>query len=434
MPWNSGGNDPTPGPWGSPGGRPGNGKKPENRGPWGGGGGGGGPPNLPDLDQLIARVNATLRGFLPNGGGMRSGRPPSLPRAGGRGLALLGLLVVAIWLCTGFYRVQPDEEGVVLRFGGFNRTALPGLNYHIPWPVEAAVTPSVTRINRVQVGFQPSSDQPMLRMTARGLVSDSGSGDATLSIPAESLMLTGDENIIDIDFAVFWRVRDAGDYLFNTRHPDDTVKQVAESVMREVIGHTPIQPALTEARASIEQDTRTGMQAILDQYKAGVEITQVQLQKVDPPSEVIESFRDVQRANTDAETMRNQAESYRNDIVPRARGDASRLTAEADGARQASIAEASGQAQRFASVYAAYQAAKDVTLRRLYIETMQSIVSRTPTTVLDAGGHSPLPLLNLDGSTPASPASPPPASTQPPPFSSAPTVPGPSASAMGTVQ
>ena len=404
MPWNSGGNDPTPGPWGSPGGRPGGGKRPpENRGPWGGGGGG----NLPDLDQLIARANGMFRGMLP------TGPRPGLPRSSGRGVLLLVLLVVAVWLATGFYRVQPDEQGVVLRFGAFNRTALPGLNYHIPWPVEAALTPSVTHINRVEVGFVPRGDQAALRMTSRGLVSDNQ--DRSQSVPAESLMLTGDENIIDIDFAVFWRIRDAGDYLFNTRDPDDTVKQVAESVMREVIGRTPIQPALTEARAQIETDVTKGMQAILDQYKSGVEITQVQLQKVDPPAEVIESFRDVQRANTDAETLRNQAESYRNDIVPRARGDAARLVAEADGARQASIAEATGQAQRFLSVYTAYLAAKDVTLRRLYIETMQAIVSRTPTTVVDSGARGPLSFLNLGepGQPPLPPSSPSAPSTTP---------------------
>ena len=219
-------------------------------------------------------------------------------------------------------------------------------------------------------------------------------------------MLTGDENIIDIDFAVFWRVRDAGDYLFNTRNPDNTVKQVAESVMREVIGRTPIQPALTEARAKIEQDTLTGMQAILDQYKSGVEITQVQLQKVDPPADVIESFRDVQRANTDAETARNQAEAYRNDIVPRARGDAAAIVAEADGARQASVAAAKGQAQGFDSIFQAYRAAKDVTLRRLYIETMQAIVSKTPTTVLGSDVRAPLPLLNLGADQPGLPTPP----------------------------
>ncbi len=421
MAWNNNGNEPTPGPWGTPGGRPGDGKRTpppkgdrgENRGPWGGNVGGNGPnTGLPDLDQLITRVNNGLRGMLPPGSGFRPGLPSRFPRSSGRGLLLLALLAVAIWLATGFYRVEPDEQGVVLRFGAFNRTSLPGLNYHIPWPVEAALTPSVTRINRVEVGFSPRQSVGALRMTSRGLVND-GAPDGAQSVPAESLMLTGDENIIDIDFAVFWKVRDAGDYLFNTRDPDDTVKQVAESEMREVIGRTPIQPALTEARAQIETDVRAGMQAVLDQYKSGVEITQVQLQKVDPPADVIESFRDVQRANTDAETARNQAESYRNDIVPRARGDAARLVAEAEGSKQASVAEAGGQAQRFGSIYAAYKAAKDVTLRRLYIETMQALVSHTPTTVLDAGVKSPLPLLNLGepltAGVPAAPASPAPA-------------------------
>ena len=330
------------------------------------------------------------------GGPKRPGNRPSITRSGGRGVILLVLLAVIVWLGTGFYRVQPDEQGVVLRFGAFDRTSLPGLNYHMPWPIEAVVTPSVTRINRVEVGFRQGgqSDTLGLRMTSRGLV-DTGAGPDT-TIPAESLMLTGDENIIDIDFAVFWRVRDAGDYLFNTRHPDETVKAIAESLMREVIGHTPIQPALTEARARIETDVMTGMQKVLDNYHAGIEITQVQLQKVDPPTDVIESFRDVQRANTDADRARNEAEAYRNDIVPGARGDAARIVAEADGARQASIAEASGQAQRFLSVYAAYSAAKDVTLRRLYIETMQELVTKTPTIVVDDSVRGLLPLLNLN--------------------------------------
>jgi len=308
---------------------------------------------------------------------------------------LLILLAIAVWLASGFYRVQPDEQGVVLRFGAFDRTSVPGLNYHIPWPIESVLTPSVTRINRIEIGFRGGTDGQTQRMTPRGLVSDGRDGPVQ-TVPAESLMLTGDENIIDIDFAVFWRVRSASDYLFNTRNPDATVKAIGESVMREVIGSTPIQPALTEARARIEQTVRTEMQAVLDQYKAGVEVTQVQLQKVDPPADVIESFRDVQRANTDAERARNEAESYRNDIVPRARGEASRLTNEADGARQASIAEATGQAQRFLSVYNAYSAAKDVTLRRLYIETMQEILTKTPTVVVDDGVKGLLPLLNLN--------------------------------------
>jgi membrane protease subunit HflK len=209
-------------------------------------------------------------------------------------------------------------------------------------------------------------------------------------------MLTGDENIIDIDFAVFWRIRDVSAYLFNTRNPAYTVKQASESVMREVIGRTPIQPALTEGRAAIETAVLKGVQAILDQYGTGVEIGQVQLQKVDPPAAVIDSFRDVQRANTDADRMRNEAESFHNDIVPRARGDAARVVADADASRQAAVAESTGQAQRFLSVLKAYDAAKEVTLTRLYIETMQQILSNTPSVIVDQGLQGVVPYLPLN--------------------------------------
>jgi membrane protease subunit HflK len=307
-----------------------------------------------------------------------SGRP-----GGGRGITLIVIAAIILWLLSGFYRVQPDEQGVVLRFGAFNRTALPGLNYHIPWPVESVLKPAVTRINRIEIGYGSATGEPR------------GGAGANREILEESLMLTGDENIIDINFAVFWRIRDAVPYLFNTRNPPVVIKAVAESAMREVIGRTPIQPALTEARARIETEVHKEMQTILDAYRAGVEITQVQLQKVDPPAAVIDSFRDVQRANTDAERMRNEAEAYRNDIVPRARGDAARIVAEAEGARQASIAEATGQTQRFLSVLAAYKAAKDITLQRMYLETMQDIVSRSPTVVLDDKLKGLVPFLTL---------------------------------------
>jgi membrane protease subunit HflK len=208
-------------------------------------------------------------------------------------------------------------------------------------------------------------------------------------------MLTGDENIIDIDFAVFWRIRDAGEFLFNTRNPEQTVKSAAESVMREVIGRTPIQPALTEARAQIEQEVRRGTQAIMDQYGSGVEITQVQLQKVDPPTQVVDAFRDVQRANADRERLRNEAESYRNDIIPRARGEAERVVQEAEGVRESQIARARGEAQRFVSVLSAYQVAQDVTLRRMYIETMEGILRHNPKVLVDTGLQGIVPLLNL---------------------------------------
>ena len=416
MSWNNGGNNPNPGPWGNPGGpRPGGGRP---GGPWGGGSGGQGGA-LPDLDELIARLQSQARRFVPGGGGGGGSGGSGPGQFGGRGLAVLGLVAGVIWLSSGFYRVEPDEQGVVLRFGAYNRTTLPGLNYHLPWPFEQAVTPAVTRINRVEVGFRGAQDAPQpARFQAGREVPPLGPvrDGQTREVGEESLMLTGDENIIDIDFSVFWRIRKVDEFLFNTREPQAAVKSAAESVMREVIGRTPIQPALTEARARIEQSVTSGVQAIMDQYGTGVEITQVQLQKVDPPADVIDSFRDVQRANTDAERLRNEAESYRNDIVPRARGDAARLTNEADGARQASIAEATGQAQRFLSVFQAYEVSKDVTLRRLYIETMQEILSKTPSVVVDDRLQGIMPFLPLG--EPGQGARPAPAPAQPAPTAS----------------
>jgi len=308
------------------------------------------------------------------------------------------MAVVALWLASGIYRVQTDEQGVVLRFGAFNRTTLPGLNYHLPWPIEHVVTPAVTRINRIEIGYR-----------SIGATQSDSSAQNRREVPEESLMLTGDENIIDINFAVFWKIANAFDYLFNIRNPDVVVKAVAESSMREVIGRTPIQPALTELRAQIENDVLHQTQQIMDNYKAGIEITQVQLQKVDPPADVVESFLDVQRANTDAERVRNEAQAYANDIVPRARGDAARIVAEGQGARQASIAQATGQTQRFLSVLAQYRLAKDVTLQRLYIETMQDILTHSPTLVVDDKLKGlvpflPLSLPNAPAPRPATPA------------------------------
>ena len=312
---------------------------------------------------------------------------PGAPGRGGpglRGILLAGLAAAAVWLGSGFYRVQPDEQGVVLRFGAYVRSTGPGLNYHLPWPVETVQRPAVTRINRVEVGYRTAVTDMRPGM---GQVRD---------VTEEGLMLTGDENIIDINFAVFWRINNAVSYLFNTRRPALVVKSVAESVMREVIGRTPIQPALTDARAKIEADVLRGVQMIMDLYGSGIEITQVQLQKVDPPAAVIDSFRDVQRANTDADRMRNEAQSYHNDIVPRARGDAARLLAEADAARQVSEAQATGEAQRFLSVLHAYEKAKDVTLQRLYLETMQNILTHSPAIIVDDRLQGVVPLLPLN--------------------------------------
>jgi membrane protease subunit HflK len=417
MPWNNGesggpagsgggGSGGGQGPWGNPGGnRPGGSRPGGPQGPWGGGPRGpGGGPTPPDLDDLITRAQGYVRGMLPpgfGGGGRGSGGGRF---SGGRGAAIIAALVVLGWLGTGFYRVEPDEQGVVLRFGAFNRTTLPGLNYHIPWPVESVLTPAVTRINRVEIGYR-SEAEPGAQLRQRG-----GGIDGVRDVSEESLMLTGDENILDINFAVFWRIRDAGAYLFNTRNAAYTVKSAAESVMREVIGRTPIQPAMTDARARVQSEVLKGVQAIMDQYKSGVEVTEVQLQKVDPPAAVIDSFLDVQRANTDAERIRNEAESYRNDVVPRARGEAARLVAEAEGARQTSIAQAGGEAQRFLSVLKAYEAAKDVTMQRLYIETMQDVLSHAQSIVVDNKLQGIVPFLPLNEAVPRpapAPAAPP---------------------------
>lgn len=320
---------------------------------------------------MIRQTQEAVRRYLPRGGG-------------GKGIALLVILLVLAWAASGFYRVQPDELGVVMRFGAYDRRAEPGLNYHIPWPIETVTTPRVTRINRVDVGFRGQADTPAGQrpLPAR-------------DVREESMMLTGDENIIDIDFAVFWRIQNAPEFLFNTRNPEQTVKSAAESVMREVIGRTPIQPALTEARAQIESEVLRGTQAILDQYRAGIVITQVQLQKVDPPNEVIDAFRDVQRANADRERARNEAESFRNDIIPRARGEAERMVQEAQGFRESQVARARGEAGRFLAVLSAYEAARDVTTRRMYLETMEEILRRNPTLVVDDRIQGLVPLLQM---------------------------------------
>jgi len=375
-PWNIGGNGAR---------RPPN---PPIKGPWSGGGGGGsgGPGGQipPELENLLTQLRAIFQRIF--GGG-------------GAGLGIVAVAAIAaIWLATGIYRVEPDEQGLVSRFGAYVGSTPPGLNYHIPFPVESVQILPVTRINRVEIGFRSSAvDEPdVTPRTPEGRV-EPARGLPARDLAEESLMLTGDENIVDINASVFWRISDAGAYAFKTRNPGYTVKSAAESVLRQVVGHTPIQSALTEGRAAIEQAVAAGTQAILNQYGSGVEITQVQLQKVDPPPEVIESFRDVQRANTDADTARNEAQSYQNDIVPRARGESAAILAQANGDKQAAISTATGAAQRFLSVYAAYAQAKDVTLKRIYIETMQDVLSHTQTIVVDDKLRSLLPTLQLNG-------------------------------------
>jgi membrane protease subunit HflK len=287
-----------------------------------------------------------------------------------------------------------------------------------PSPIETVLKPSVTRINRTEIGFRSAGEA-----TRAGTSRD---------LPQEALMLTGDENIVDINFTVFWLIKDAQAYLFNIRNPEGTVKSAAESAMREVVGQTPIAQALAEGRGKIETDTEHLLQGILDSYGAGIAVTQVQLAKVDPPAPVIESFRDVQRALADKEKLRNEAESYRNDIVPRARGDAARIKQEAEAYRAEIIARSTGDADRFTAVYRAYSVAKDVTVQRLYLETMEEILKNSNKIIIDRAAQGQtgvlpyLPLPNLLNSAPptaqppagtatgAAPVSPPAAGSVPP--------------------
>ena len=373
------------GPWGS---------GPRGGGPWSGNHGGGGPrgrgPQPPDFEELLRRGQDRFRRVLPGGFGT------------GAGIAIIAIAIVVIWLASGFYRVLPDEVGVVLRFGAYNRTTQPGLNYHLPSPIEKVLTPSVTRVNRTEIGYR-SGEGTTVR------------GGGTRQVPEEALMLAGDENIVDINFTVFWVIKDAQAYLFDIRDPDATVKSAAESAMREVVGETPIAQALSEGRGKIETDTQHLLQGILDAYRAGVEVTQLQLLRVDPPDPVIDAFRDVQRALADRERLRNEAEAYRNDIIPRARGDAVRIKQEAEGYRQQIINQAQGDADRFISVYRAFKAAQDVTQQRIYLETMEEILKNSNKVIIDksAQGESgvlpylPLPAL---GSANGNATAPPPAS------------------------
>ncbi|WP_245986181.1 FtsH protease activity modulator HflK [Azospirillum thermophilum] len=377
MPWsNQGGGGGGGGPWGPP---PGGGQNPWGRPPGGGnGGGGGGGPQPPDLEDLLRRSQDRLRRVMPGGVGS------------GRGIALVVGVLALVWLASGIYRVEADEQGVVMRFGQWVRTEQPGLRYRLPSPIESVLLPKVTRVNRIEVGYRSAGDGRR------------GDRDVT----DESMMLTGDENIIDIDFTVFWVIKDAGQFLFKIREPEVTVKKAAESAMREVIGRTELQPALTEARQQIESSTRQLLQAMLDDYQAGIEITQVQLQKADPPSPVIDAFNDVQRARSDRERARNEAEAYRNDIIPRARGEAERLIQEASAYREQVVSLAQGDADRFRKVHEAYSLSKDVTARRLYLETMEEILRGRNKVIVDGNAQGVVPYLPLSQLHPASPPAP----------------------------
>jgi len=392
MPWND---NVRPGPWGAPDGDGDPDKKdsdagrPEDAGPpspWGApgdttgkGGGGAGPqpsrptpgrpagprrlgPRLrdtgprrgPDLEQLSREWRERARRFLrdPKDGGIRPGA-----------VAVIAGAAFGLWALTGVYIVQPNEQAVVTRFGAYVRSESPGLKVRLPWPIENAVTVPVTTIRRIDVGGR------------------SGTADRA----EESLMLTGDENIVDMDFSVTWRVSDADDYLFRTTNPDATVKAVAESAMREVVGRTPLNDVLSSGRARVQLQTEALMQRILDSYRAGVRIEQVQIRAAEPPQQVITAFREVASAGQEAQSLINEANTYRNRVVNEAVGKAAALRQQAEGYRQSTVSEAEGEAARFNQIVEQYQANPGVTRERLYLETMERVLERSNKIVVDAG-------------------------------------------------
>jgi len=346
-------------PWGKP--------------PGGGNGSGRGGQRPPNIDEVIEKIQKLINKFIPGG------------KPGGSKPIVLGLiLLVVVWAFSGLYRVLPDEQGVVLRFGKFVNTTQPGLNYHIPYPVETVLTPKVTKVNRIDIGFRSASD--------------SGRTSGVDDVPEESLMLTGDENIVNIDFSVFWVIKDAGKFLFKIQSPVETVKAAGETAMREVIAKSRLQPILTAGRSRIEVEVRDIIQSLLDEYESGIQITQVQTQKADPPDQVIDAFRDVQAARADMVRSKNEAEAYANDVIPRARGDAAKILQEAEAYKKQVVAAAEGEASRFLAIYTEYAKAKQVTQERMYLETMEKVLADIDKVIIDrkAGGVVPyLPLPEL---------------------------------------
>lgn len=352
------------------------------KGPWGnrpagGGGSGGGQdtPPPPDLEEIIRKSQESLRQMMGDNPG------------GARPFVLAALALAALWFASGIYRVDADEVGIVLRFGEFHRTTAPGLNYHLPYPVETVATPRVTSINREEVGFRSGGNFTQT--------------DNRTIVPEESLMLTGDKNLVSAQFEVQWRIKDAARFLFNTRSPEYLVKPVAETAMREVMGNTPLSLALSDKRQPIAEATKALMQSVLDDYKTGIEIYEVNLLSVDAPQPVVDAFIDVLAAQQEKETLQNQARKYRDGIIPVAEGQAEKMVKDAEAYKEAVVAKAKGEAARFTAVYKEYKEAKVVTKQRIYLETMEEIMSGMNKMILrEGGGRDVLPYLPLSGLKP----------------------------------
>lgn len=330
----------------------------------------------PDLDELWRRFNQKLNSLFGGKGGGNGPQPPAGTRNQmGGGIGLLIILVVLVWLASGFYIVDAPQRGVVLRFGKYVETTDPGPRWHLPWPIESAEVVNVTGNRSVEIGYRNNVKSKVLK---------------------ESLMITDDENIIDIQFAVQYSLKDPEDYLFNTRDPDASVMQVAESAIREVVGKSKMDFLLYEGKEEVTTSVRKLMQEILDRYKSGIEINRVTMQDAQAPEQVLAAFDDVNKASQDRERQKNEAQAYANDVIPKARGTASRLQQEAEGYRQSVIANAEGEAARFRQIVAEYNRAPQVTRDRLYLDMMQQVLGNSSKIIVDQKGGGNLLYLPLD--------------------------------------
>jgi membrane protease subunit HflK len=335
-----------------------------------------GPPDLDEIwKRLNERINSLFGGKGDAGNGGDGGSSPGSLPGGGSLLGLLAILLALVWVASGFYIVDTGQRGVVLRFGQYSETTEPGPRWHLPWPIESREIVNVDQVRTVEIGYRTSVKNKALK---------------------ESLMLTDDENIIDLQFAVQYILKDPKAYLFVNRSPDESVLQVAETAMREIVGRNKMDFVLYEGRAEIAARAKVLMQEILDRYDTGISISQVTLQNIQPPEQVQAAFDDAVKAGQDRERSKNEAEAYFNDVVPRARGLASRLKAESEGYKQAVIANAEGEASRFVQIATEYQKAPQVTRQRMYLDTMQTVMNNTSKVLVDQKAGNSLLYLPLD--------------------------------------
>ncbi len=357
-------------PWNVPGGS-------GNKDPWGKGRGPQGGP--PDLDEIVRKIQNKL-GSLFGGGKGGKGNGSGITAAGGIGAGLIIGILLVVWLATGFYIVQQSERGVVLRFGEQTEATRAGLRWHLPWPIEHVEKVNVETVSVIEIGYRTNKRR----------------GGTTASVPVEALMITQDENIIDIEFAVQYRIKDAGNYLFNIRDPKLNIQQATESAIREIAGKNTMDFILTEGRDEVGQRTGILLQKILDNYKAGIHVVKLEMQGAYPPEQVKAAFDDANKAREDEERIKNEAEAYSNDILPRARGRAARMIQEAEGYKASVVARSAGDANRFTSIAREYAKAPRVTRDRLYLETLEAVMSSTTKVIVDQKGGNNLIYLPLD--------------------------------------